>query len=310
VSWKPTCTADDRLVVIGPDDGHRLADVPGGLRVTRALRIDFADGEQLIRLDDPDMVKDRHVLVVQSTGPPQDKRLMTLVQLVDIVRHSAARSVTCFVPYLCYQRQDRRVHAGDALSGALVTAILSRLGTDLLLTVDKHSDRHGEPSRLRNIGAAPAFARFARDSGLAFDVVVSPDRGGEARAQEIARLLGTVSVTLRKHKDRERGTFYEALPRSLAGRHCLVVDDLCSSGSTLAPLCGRLSRIGARASVFVTHLLGPAERLRARIPSIATLAYSDSCGDPAAPVRLLPMALPVWTDGLSRRASPVEEVRS
>jgi ribose-phosphate pyrophosphokinase len=300
---------DQAVVVMGPGAPHhggrqRDGGLPGGVLRTAARRTGFPDGEQLVELAEPALVRDRHALIVHSTGPPQDTNLMTLLQLVEAVQHAGVASVSCFVPYLCYQRQDRRTHAGEALSGPLVAALLGSLGVDLIMTVDKHSMGEAEQAaRLVNISAAPAFARFARDEGLAFDIVVSPDQGGWARARQVAGLLGRPGIALDKHKSPERGTFYaDPLPPRLAGRRCLIVDDLCSSGSSLRPLCTRLAAMGAQISVFVTHLLMPAETLRARIPSIQVLAYSDSCGDRAAAVRLLPWALPVWGDHLHRPA--------
>jgi ribose-phosphate pyrophosphokinase len=297
---------DQGLIVLGPGIAAPEANLQrhggqlGAVLTTVAQRTDFPDGEQLVELTEPELVRGRHALIVQSTGPPQDANLMTLLQLLEAVRHSGAASISCFVPYLCYQRQDRRIRPGEALSGPLVATLLAGAGTDLIITVDKHSIGEGwQGPRLANMSAAPAFAQFARDQGLAFDIVVSPDRGGWDRASLIARMLGTPGIALDKYKSPERGTFYDdLLPGELAGRRCLIVDDLCSSGSSLDPLCDRLAAVGARVSVFVTHLLMRPEKLRARIPAIQVLAYSDSCGDPAASVRLLPCALRVWAENL------------
>lgn len=312
-------SGDDQVaVVLGPGALHHCGDLQrnhsllGAVYVTVARRRDFPDGEQLIELAEPGLVRGRHTLIVHSTGPPQDANLMALLQLVEVVQHCGAVSVSCFIPYLCYQRQDRRVREGEALSGPLIATVLASLGADLVMTVDKHSMGEGwHAARLANISAASAFSRFARDKGLTFDVVVSPDQGGGTRAREIATMLGTPDIALDKHKSPEHGTYYdEPLPRELSGRRCLIVDDLCSSGSSLDPLCGRLAVIGARVSVFVTHLLMRPEALRARIPTIRTLAYSDSCGDRAAPIRLLPWALPVWANYLHRPTFPLERAPS
>jgi ribose-phosphate pyrophosphokinase len=295
------------VIVLSPGASAHEEDLHRGVQLGTALttvarRTDFPDGEQLIEMTEPGLVRGRHALIVHSTGPPQDANLMTLLQLLEAVRHLGAASVSCFVPYLCYQRQDRRVRAGEALSGPLVATLLASLGADLIITVDKHSVGGGwQVPRLANLSAAPAFAQFARNEGLAFDIVVSPDQGGWARARRIARMLDTPGIALSKRKSPERGTFYDdPLPGELAGQRCLIVDDLCSSGSSLDPLCDRLAAMGARVSVFVTHLLMQPEKLRARIPSIQVLAYSDSCGDPRAPVRLLPRALHVWAANLGR----------
>jgi ribose-phosphate pyrophosphokinase len=326
------------VVVLGPDHHRHSCDVPGPMLVVLAVRTVFPDGEHLIRLEDPDVLRGRDALVLQSTGPPQDRNYLTLLQMVAATRDAGAARITCFVPYLCYQRQDRRMRPGEAVTGSLVLSVLSGLGVDLVLTVEKHSAAGlgagglatgglatgglatgglatgglgagglatgglatgglatGGP-RAVSLAAAPAFARFAADHGLAVDLVVSPDRGGRLRAGEVARLLGVGLITLDKHRSPANGTFYGEMPAELAGRHCLVVDDLCSSGSTLQPLCAALRQVDARVSVFVTHLLSTPDALRARVPEIETLAYSDSCGHETAPIRLLPLALAAWAD--------------
>lgn len=288
----------ERAVVLGPDEHHRSGGTPAAMPVLLARRHVFPDGEQLVHIERPGPLRDRDVLVVQGTGPPQDRNLMTLLQLADAARGAGAARVTCFAPYLCYQRQDRRCGDGQALTGTLVTELLSRQGC-AVVTVEKHS-----AAGLGTIGidATPAFARFARAHLPGVDVVVSPDAGGAWRALAIAERLGVRSVALTKHKDAGRGTYYPSLPRGLRGRRCLIVDDLCSSGSTLRPLCAALADCGCRTDVFVTHLLGSPATLRANVPMIGTLAYSDSCGDPDAAVRVLPLAIAAWTGSPAPRA--------
>lgn len=287
-------------IVLGPDDHFRSAQES---RALRAVRRRFPDGEQLVGLAEAGELAGRDVLIVHTTTPPQDERLTSLLQLVSLVRDAGPASVSCFVPYLCYQRQDRRTGPGEAVSGPLVMRLLAAAGADRLLTVDAHNPAVGDaaPLAFDNLRAAPAFAGHVRRAGLDADVVVSPDRGGASRAALLADLLGLPVVVLEKRKDEATAkTRYDGVPGSLSGRHCLVLDDLCSSGSTLVPLCEALAARRARSTIFLTHLLTTPAKLLSLLPGDCGLVTTDSCGDRTATVSVLPLALDAW------RSRPIE----
>lgn len=296
------------VVVLGPDDGHRAGDVPSRYATVCATRAGFPDGEQLVTLPRPALLRGRHVLLVHTTAKPQDQRLVSLCQLADVVAHAGPLSLTCFVPYLCYQRQDRRVNDGEPLSAALPLRMLAAFGVEALMTVDKHSGRPAVPDapRIVNLDIAADIVDTVRRLGIAPDIVVAPDTGGLDRASRVAGLLGLPAVALDKSKDADRGTFYRALPAALRGRDCLVVEDVCSSGSTLQPLCAALAAVGARVTVAVTHLLASASVVLEKLPTVAAILYSDSCGTENAPIKVLTPAVAYWsgTTGPGRTTAP------
>lgn len=282
------------VVVLGPDDHHRAGDVPAGTTVLLASRRQFGDGEQLVGLPPSDVarVSGQAVLVVHTTAPPQDQRLYSLLQLVEAVAGAGAKSVTCFVPYLCYQRQDRRTAAGEPLSAGIVLRALAAVGVRTVLTVDRHSDLVDDPDvTVVNLDCVELVAEFVRAAGVAPEVVVSTDAGGALRARHVADRLGLPTVVLDKSKSTARGTYYEHISADLTARRCLVVEDLCSTGTTLRPLFAALRPVVADAALFVTHVLHGYQALRTALPDVKVIGYSDSCGDPAAPVRVLPLAL-------------------
>ncbi|MCS7364569.1 MAG: ribose-phosphate pyrophosphokinase-like domain-containing protein, partial [archaeon GB-1867-035] len=55
----------------------------------------FPDGESYIRI--PGDLKGESVVVVQSTSPPQDKRLMELFFILDLINELGAREVTVVI---------------------------------------------------------------------------------------------------------------------------------------------------------------------------------------------------------------------
>jgi ribose-phosphate pyrophosphokinase len=291
----------DRVVVLGPDDLYRAADLDSGIQVLRAERAVFGDGEHLLVLPSADRVRGRHVLVVQTTSPPQDQRFLSLLQLVDIVAAARAATITCFTPYLCYQRQDRRTRLGEALTARVLLRSLAAMGARSLMSVDRHSDLMRLPGEVpvTDLTVAADFADLVRSAQLGSELVVSPDAGGTARAERTAALLDLPVVTMSKLKRPDRGTYYEEPVREVLGRRCLVVEDLCSTGTTLVPLCAWLQPRVERIDILVTHILTSVDTIAARLPAVSTISYSDSCGDPRAPVHVLPAAITAWTDGLA-----------
>ncbi|WP_326615231.1 ribose-phosphate diphosphokinase (plasmid) [Streptomyces scopuliridis] len=283
-------------IVLGPDDHHRRSAAHPALHsVLSAVRRRFPDGEQLITLPDAKRLAGRHTLVVHTTAPPQDERLVSLLQLIDVVRDAGAASVTCFVPYLCYQRQDRRNRPGEPVSARLAVDALAAAGADRLLTLDAHAPIRSARIPVTDLSAAPAFAAHVRDLGLRPDMVVSPDKGGGSRAAAVAGLLGVQMTALEKKKRPDGRTWYGQLPPDLSNRRCLIVDDLCSSGSTLIPLCAALAEAGSTCTaVCVTHLLTDRAALLNQLAEGVRLLSTDSCGDPSAPIDVLPLALEAW----------------
>ncbi|MFF2745972.1 ribose-phosphate diphosphokinase [Kitasatospora sp. NPDC058048] len=289
----------DRLVLLGPDDLHREADIPDRVERIRAIRSTFPDGEQLLTVPEVERIHGRHVLVAQTTAPPQDARLFTACQLVDIAVTAKAASVTCFVPYLCYQRQDRETNPGESRGARLVLRLLGSSGADRVITVDRHSTPAWDGDDLPEVvsfGCAETIVELC--SADPPDLVVSTDRGGAARASSIAQALSVPVITLQKSKSPERGTYYGRLPEELAYRHLLLVDDVCTSGSTIRPLCAALAALGARLTVVITHVVPTSQGRLSSIEGVDRLLHSDSCGDRSAPIRLLPLAVDLWSGGL------------
>ncbi|MGW7824494.1 ribose-phosphate pyrophosphokinase-like domain-containing protein [Streptomyces puniciscabiei] len=295
----------DLLVILGPDDHHRAADLPAHVDRVHAVRSVFPDGEQLLTVPHPETIRGRHVLIAQTTAPSQDVRLMSACQLTSIAAASGAASATCFLPYLGYQRQDRVAEPGQALSGSLVLRLIRSAGAHTVLTVDRHSTPHwdggpGLPVVVSLSSAEPAAAVLEGP----FDYVVATDRGGSGRAARIGEALGVPTVALSKLKSAARGTYYETLPERLRDRRLLVVDDVCTSGSTIRPLCADLAAMGARITVFITHVVPTANGRITAMDGVDRLLSSDSCGDASAPVRLMPSAVEYWISSLTPRAAP------
>jgi len=127
-------------VVLGPasqDLGRKVADLLKS-RIVSVIFKTFPDGESYLRLDGD--VKGEEVVIVQTTGPPQDAHIMQLFLMVDAAKDLGAERVTAVVPYLAYARQDKRFLLGEAISIETFIKLIEASGTDRFLTVNIHKE--------------------------------------------------------------------------------------------------------------------------------------------------------------------------
>ncbi len=255
------------LVLVFPeleDIGRKVAEGLGS-RFQVIYKKVFPDGESYVRIEAN--VEGEDIALVQTTYPEQDKRLLELLFAVDTLRNHGARSVEVILTYLAYARQDREFLPGEAVSVRTVLRLLSSTGVDVLYVVDLH-----KPDSLRyfagqakNIIPSKVFSNKLRSMGLKNPIVVSPDLGASHRAKALASELGCECFIIRKHRDRITGQIRHELPENIdvSGKEAVIVDDIISTGGTVANIASFLRRCGASAVFAVaSHGLFVGEALR------------------------------------------------
>jgi ribose-phosphate pyrophosphokinase len=193
---------------------------------------------------------------------------MELLIMTDALKRSSAARITAVIPYFGYARQDRRAKARTPISAKLVANLVTEAGVDRVLTLDLHAAQIQGffDIPVDNLYAAPVFALDIRHNfrdRLSELMVISPDVGGVARARELAQRIGEV-----------------------AGKTCIIVDDICDTAGTLCKAAQVLTEHGAvEVHAYITHgvLSGPAvERIEASV--MKSLVITDSI-EPAERVR-------------------------
>lgn len=210
---------------------------------------EFPDGESRLAIEGS--VSGADVVACCTLDRP-DGKLARLLLAARGAREQGAASVGLVAPYLAYMRQDRSFHPGEIVSARHFARLLSE-SFDWIVTVDPHLHRI---ARLEEVFSIPAIAASAVDpvakwirSHVSAPVIVGPDEESEQWALGVADRIGCASVVLRKERRGDRSveltlpTGCEAL---LRGASPVIVDDIASTGRTLAGAARLLVATGSR----------------------------------------------------------------
>ena len=231
----------------------------------------FPDGESYLRL--PPAVKGEETVLVQTTAPDPDRKLMQLLIMARTARDLGAATVTACVPYLAYMRQDKRFLKGEALSLDVVLGLLEAAGVDVLIVVDAHSAsslRKMEADhrlKVHNLSAIPLLAEYVKERGYGGAYSLSPDAGAIRLAEAAGRVLEGRHGYFEKSRDRKTGEIeMKVKDLDVEGVNAVVFDDIISSGGTTARAVEGLKRQGAEkvaaACVHALFMPGAEERIR------------------------------------------------
>lgn len=250
-----------------------------GLSVAAAEVSRFPDGEITVQLLEP--VRGKDVFVIQPTGPPVNDHLVELLAFADACRRAAAAHINAVIPYFGYARADKRHGRREPITASMVARLLQAVGIGHVITVDLHAAQIEGFFHVPvdSLSAVPVLCDALRPTLPPDTVVISPDTGRLRMATEYAQRLDTTVVVL--HKARESGTSTHVLRviGDVRDRSCLIVDDMISTGGTLAQGMSALIAAGARTPMYVaaTHALllpGSKEKLTTR--SVARTYVTDT----------------------------------
>ena len=271
--------------------GRRLADATQ-LPLARVAVHRFPDAETLVCIRPP---AGRHAVVVRSLHDPNSKLIETLLA-ADALRRAGAERVTLIAPYLPYMRQDAVFAPGQPISQRVVGDLLGR-AFDRVLTVEAHLHRVQRlcevvGPRSRSLSVAPALAHWLRRTGDC--VVVGPDAESEPWIRAIARASGLPWMVGRKQRLSDRSVrvqFSTAAPC----RRAVVVDDIASSGVTLAVAARALRRRGiATVDAIVVHaIFTPGALARIRAAGVRHVISCDTVPHATNAIGVAPLFAPL-----------------
>ena len=211
----------------------------------RAIVGTWKNGETRVKLEEN--VRGSDVFVIQSMSDPVNHHLMELLLIIDALRRASAARITAVIPYFGYAKQEKKTSGREPISAKLVANLLTTAGADRILTMDLHAPAIEGffDIPVDHLRAAPILARQIRRHGLHELVAVSPDAGGVARAEELrGRTGGSLAIISKRHPGPDVSEALEMVG-DVDGKPAVIVDDMISTGGTLALAATLLQDRGA-----------------------------------------------------------------
>ena len=269
------------LALIAGDAHPRLAEETArliGTPLTPIAVSAFADGETHVRIEGE--IQDADLYIVQPTSPPTNERLMSLALIADAARGAGAARIPAVLPYFGYARQDVRKNPGEPRSAQLAARILRCAGIDRAVVLELHSPalENAFEMPFLHLQADEVVLPVVRGWGFADLVIVSPDASGLKRAQRYAPALGARLAVVAKARPAADAAVALQVLGDVRDRACLIVDDMASTGRTLAAAAESLTRAGAREihALFVHAVMAPGALERICAGPLQRIVTTDS----------------------------------
>lgn len=226
------------------------------LKLGQAQVNKFSDGEIDVEIEEN--VRGQDVFVIQPTCAPTNDNIMELMVMIDALRRASAMRVTAVIPYFGYARQDRRPRSARVpITAKVIANMLASVKVDRVLTVDLHADQIQGffDMPVDNVYASPILLGDVWRQRHPDLMVVSPDVGGVVRARALAKRLDEADLAIiDKRRPRANVSRVMNIIGDVAGRTCIIIDDLVDTAGTLCEAAVALKEHKAKKVVaYCTH---------------------------------------------------------
>ena len=239
----------------------------------------FSDMEVFVEIHEN--VRGEDMFIIQSTSFPANDNLMELLVCIDALRRASAKRITAVIPYFGYARQDRKPGPRTPISAKLVSNLITEAGANRVLTMELHAGQIQGffDIPVDNLFSTPLMAPdIANNVGTEDLMIVSPDVGGVTRARGFAKRLNVPLAIIDKRRERAGVSEVMHVIGDVAGKRCVLVDDIVDSGGTLCNAADALLNAGAiSVQAYVTHgVLSSGAVSRVAASSLDKLVITDS----------------------------------
>ena len=225
-----------------------------GLPLGEAFVGRFNNGEVQIMIDES--VRGKDVFIIQPTSYPVNDNLMELMVMADALKRASARHITAVVPYYGYARQDRKTRGREPITAKLVANLMQTAGITRLVTIDLNAGQiqgfFDVP--VDHLFGASILAKYINEKNMEDVIVVSPDLGGVTRARDLADRIGAPIAIIEKKRPEPGVAKVMNLIGDVAGKNCIVIDDIVDTAGSLVEGAKALEEFGAKSvTAAVTH---------------------------------------------------------
>jgi ribose-phosphate pyrophosphokinase len=220
-----------------------------GVTVTPTTARDFANGETFIKPEES--VRGSDAFVIQSYTTPINQWVMESLILVDALKRASAKRITVVAPFYPYARQDKKHRGREPISARLIADLFKTAGADRLMAIDLHTAQIQGffDGPVDHLFALPLMADYVMAKYSTEDLtVVSPDTGRVRTAEQWADELGGRPIAF-VHKTRDVNVANKVVANrvvgDVAGRRCLLIDDMIDTGGSIVKAAELLFANGA-----------------------------------------------------------------
>jgi ribose-phosphate pyrophosphokinase len=219
----------------------------------------FPDGERRIRIQEN--VVEQHVCFVKTASVTSniDSFVLETAFLIDTIKRSGASQITGIIPYIPYSRADHIFRDGEGVPLEVIISIFEKARLSKIILTDPHTIKMEEMFSItaKTTTALPLFAEKIKELGFdpSNSSIVSPDMGGLRRMGILSEHLGDVPfASVEKNRNYENGSISDSKVHGEIKKTCFIVDDIASSGKTMAAAIDIVEKNGAeRIFAFATH---------------------------------------------------------
>ena len=228
----------------------------------------FANGETYVNILED--MRNKDVFLMPTIGRAVNDNLMETYLKADAAKRMGANRVVAVMPNFPYARQERKTQPGEPISARLNLSLLHASGVDEVITTDIHAaalQGFARQMKLTDLSSLEEMTEYFTRKSIDPTklVVVSPDLGGTKRADKFAKALGCDKAIIYKERTGHNQAKAEMLLGDVAGKDCIIYDDIIDTAGTITEAAKMLKNNGAnKIYIAASHGLfnGPAiERL-------------------------------------------------
>ncbi|UQE75922.1 ribose-phosphate diphosphokinase [Gordonia sp. PP30] len=227
-----------------------------GVQIVPQTARDFANGEIFVRFEES--VRGSDAFVLQSCPLPVNQWIMETLIMVDALKRGSAKRITAVLPFYPYARQDKKHRGREPISARLIADLLKTAGVDRIITVDLHTDQIQGffDGPVDHMHAQGQLAEYVRENyGTDNICVVSPDAGRVKVGEKWADALDGAPMAF-VHKTRDPDVANQIVANrvvgEVAGKTCVLIDDMIDTGGTIAGAVKVLKEAGAGDVIIAT----------------------------------------------------------
>lgn len=228
----------ENYIIFGLGNGYKHAEEVAKLTNISLGKFEisrFADGEILVRSSST--VRGLNVFLFQSTSNPVNDNLMELLIAIDSLKRASAQTITVFIPYYGYARQDRKAKGREPISSKLVANFLEASGATKVILIDIHSL---QTQGFFNIAVDTLSAMCLMLSEYKKNhneidnlTIVSPDYGSVKKARKICEILDANLAIVDKRRPKANVVEVLNILGDVENKNCLILDDIIDTGGTI-----------------------------------------------------------------------------